>query len=62
MYRGTLTHAINKLAMDGERAGFRVEQMIQLLNDGLHVETLIEVIAWRLGALGTSAPQVMSCD
>ena len=41
-------NAIYKLAMAGEQAGFSVEQMIQLLNSGLSVEALLELIAWRL--------------
>jgi len=40
--------AVCKLAMAGEQAGFTVEQMIQLLNDGLTVESLLELIAKRL--------------
>ena len=31
----------------GEQAGFTVEQMIQLLNDGLTIETLLDLISWR---------------
>jgi len=40
--------AINKLAVAGEQAGFSLEQMIELLDSGLAVETLLELIAWRL--------------
>lgn len=40
--------AIGKLAVAGEKAGFTIEQMIDLLNSGLAVETLLELIAWRL--------------
>jgi hypothetical protein len=43
-----LVTAIGKLAVAGEQAGLSVEQMIRLLNDGLRVETLLELIAWRL--------------
>jgi hypothetical protein len=37
-----------KLAVAGEQAGLSVEQMIRLLNDGLAVETLLELIPWVL--------------
>jgi hypothetical protein len=40
--------AISKLAIAGEQAGFTVEQMIRLLNDGLTVKNLLELIAKRL--------------
>ena len=40
--------AINKLAIAGQQAGFSLEQMIQLLDDGLSVETLLDLIAWSL--------------
>ena len=43
-----LMTAIGKLAVAGEQAGLSVEQMINLLNDGLTVETLLELITWRL--------------
>jgi hypothetical protein len=48
MQNTKLVTAIGKLAVAGEQAGLSVEQMIQLLNDGLTVETLLELIAWRL--------------
>jgi len=44
----SLVLAISKLAIAGEQAGFTLEQMIDLLNDGLTVATLLELIAWRL--------------
>lgn len=40
-----------KLAVAGEQAGFTVEQMIELLNAGLTVETLLNLIEWRLTPL-----------
>jgi hypothetical protein len=49
----SLTVAIGKLAIAGEQAGFTVEHTIQLLNSGLTVETLIELIAWRLERVPT---------
>ena len=48
MERTRLVTAIEKLAIAGKQAGLSVEQMIQLLNDGLTVETLLELISWRL--------------
>lgn len=48
MERKSLTIAISKLAVAGEQAGFCIEHMIQLLDAGLTVETLIELIAGRL--------------
>jgi len=39
--------------MAGEQAGFTTEQMIDLLHDGLPVETLLELIVWRLTANAT---------
>jgi hypothetical protein len=44
----SLVLAISKLALAGEQAGFTLEQMIDLLDGGLSVETLLELIAWRL--------------
>ena len=41
--------SVFKLALAGEQAGFSVEQMIELLNAGITVETLLCVIEWRLG-------------
>jgi hypothetical protein len=53
--------AINKLAVAGEQAGFSLEQMIQLLDSGLAVETLLELIAWRFEAMqATSRPLAAS--
>jgi hypothetical protein len=50
MQRQSLDQAINKLAIEGEQGGFSIEPMIQLLNSGLSVEALLELIAWRLEA------------
>ena len=47
MQDSSLVAAIEKLAIAGEQAGFSVEQMIQLLNDGLTVESLLNLISWR---------------
>jgi hypothetical protein len=40
--------AVEKLVLAGERAGFSVEEMIQLLQTGATVETLLQLIEWRL--------------
>ncbi len=37
-----------KLALAGEQAGFSLEDMISLLNAGLTVETLLDLIERRL--------------
>ena len=42
-------NAIRKLAIAGEQAGFTLDQMIQLLNSGMSVVTLLDLIALRLG-------------
>ena len=44
----SLVRAIGKLAAAGERAGFTLEEMIQLLDSGLSVEMLLELITVRL--------------
>ena len=44
MRQTTLAQAIEKLALAGERAGMSVEDMIQLLNAGVGVETLLNLI------------------
>jgi hypothetical protein len=48
MANASLVAAIGKLAMAGEQAGFTIEQMIELLNSGLTVATLLDLIEWRL--------------
>lgn len=47
--------AVYKLAMAGEQAGFSVEQMIQILNAGISVEILLQLIEWRLGGVDPGA-------
>jgi len=46
----SLVLAISKLAAAGEQAGLTLEQMIDLLDHGLEVETLLELICLRLHA------------
>jgi hypothetical protein len=40
--------AIGKLVLAGEKAGFTVEQMIQILQAGASVEGLLRMIEWRM--------------
>ena len=47
MEREALVSAVTKLAVAGARAGFSLEQMIQLLDSGLSVESFVDLIAWR---------------
>ena len=49
MDKPSLILAVSKLAVLGEHAGFSIEQMIQLLNEGLTVPDLLELIEARLG-------------
>jgi hypothetical protein len=42
--------SVFKLARAGEQAGFPVEQMIELLNAGITVETLLKLIEWKLSS------------
>jgi len=48
MDKPALASGIAKLALAGQQAGFSVEQMIDFLRAGVAVETLIDLIAWRL--------------
>ena len=48
MENPSLVLAISKLAAAGEHAGFTLEQMIELLDAGIEVETLLELIGLRL--------------
>jgi hypothetical protein len=56
MNRPVLASGIAKLAAAGQQAGFTVEQMIDLLNAGLGVEGLIDLIGWRLEQLKPLLP------
>ena len=44
----SLVLAISKLAVAGEQSGFTLEQMIALLDNGLTVQGLLNLIQWRL--------------
>lgn len=48
MENPSLVLAISKLAAAGEQAGFTLQQMIELLDAGLGVETLLDLICMRL--------------
>ena len=48
MQRSSIARSVYKLAVAGEQAGFSVERMIQMLNAGITVETLLDLIEWRL--------------
>jgi hypothetical protein len=50
--------AIHKLATAGEQAGFSVEQMIALLNSGITVETLLNLIDIGLAAAKASSTTI----
>lgn len=43
-----LLMAINRLAMAGEQAGFSLEEMIEMLDSGVSVSTLLALISSRL--------------
>jgi hypothetical protein len=55
-----LVLAISKLAAAGERAGFTLKQMIDMLDHGLEVETLLELICLRLNPAATTPDHVVS--
>ena len=60
----TLMRAVERLAMAGEKAGFRVEDMTQMLNAGVSLETLLDFIEGRLpgsrpGETGCSSRRTM---
>jgi hypothetical protein len=58
--RPSLIAAIEKLAIAGEQVGFTIEQMIDLLDAGLTVETLLDLIAWRLEGSPSASPFINS--
>jgi hypothetical protein len=57
MEKPSLVAAIGKLAIAGEQTGFSLEQMIELLDHGLSVETLLDLISWRLEPLRKPSAQ-----
>ena len=44
----TLEETIQKVITAGQQAGFTLDQMIELLQKGLTVESLLRLIEWRL--------------
>ena len=48
MENPSLVLAVSKLASAGDQAGFTLDQMIELLDSGLEVRTLLDLISWRL--------------
>jgi hypothetical protein len=58
MENPSLVLAISKLAAAGEQAGFTLEQMIDLLDRGLEVESLLELTCMRL--TGVTLPHYSS--
>jgi len=44
----TIMRAIEKLALAGEQAGFSIDEMIELLNKGVTVGSLLRLIELRL--------------
>ena len=48
MEQPILMTAIEKLVRAGEQAGFSVEQMIQILQTGVDVETLLQMVERRV--------------
>ena len=56
----SLVLAISKLAAAGEQAGFTLEQMMELLDHGLEVETLLDLICIRLNPAATAPGEVES--
>ena len=60
MENPSLILAISNLAPAGEQAGLTLEQMIDLLDHGLDVETLVELICLRLNPTATSPDRVVS--
>jgi hypothetical protein len=43
-----LLGAVGKLARAGQQAGFSIEEMIEMLNSGISVEKLLNLITYRL--------------
>jgi hypothetical protein len=57
MQRPSTAGTVYKLVIAGEQAGFSVEQMIQILNAGVSVETLLNWIEVRLGGVDPDPPR-----
>ena len=62
MAKRSLANAVYKLALAGEQVGLSLEEMIQILNAGVTVEALIDLIESRLRtieSLTTSSLRIM---
>jgi len=53
----SIAASVFKLAVAGEQAGFTLEQMIDLLNAGLTVESLLRIIEQRLAGASACEPE-----
>ncbi len=61
MAASPIAASVFKLAVAGEQAGFTLQQMIELLNAGVTVESLLRMIERRLGwASACELPQLGS--
>lgn len=61
MENPSLMTAIGKLAILGERAGFSIEQMIELLKAGVSVEALLHLIAAALESESANLEPLPAC-
>jgi hypothetical protein len=52
-----LSSTIEKLARAGEHAGFRVEEMIEVLNAGVSIGALLDMISYSLSHEAPEGPQ-----
>lgn len=48
MDQPSLVKTIRKVATAGEKVGFSLDQMIEMLEAGMTIEALLCLIAWRL--------------
>jgi hypothetical protein len=53
----SIAASVFKLALAGEQTGFTVEQMIELLNAGVTVESLLRMIERRLAWASACEPE-----
>jgi len=51
-----LSSTIEKLARAGEQAGFRVEEMIEMLNAGVSIGALLDMISYSLSHEALEGP------
>jgi hypothetical protein len=59
MEKPSTAQVVYKLAVAGEQAGFSLEEMIQILNAGVSVETLLHLIELRLREAAPSSSSWM---